>query len=209
VDNPDDAARVVPRHWSAPVPAVALGLFGAVGLLAWVVLGTQTGSLDPPGRLLLGVAGVVVGAAALVGLRARPRLAAEDDALVLRGPLTTRRWPWARVDAVRVVRMRRLGLPAAYLEIDARDDDGGERLLVLGRLELGTDPADVAEALQAHRADVGRGRPRTPPTSGSGAPAAGGGRVADDRPEGHVAQHDRDEQDGDDGPGDDEARGRP
>jgi hypothetical protein len=202
VDNPDDAAPVVPRHWSAPVPAVVLGLLGAVGLLAWVALGARTGTLDPPGRLLLGVAGVVVGAASLVGLRARPRLAADDDALVLRGALTTRRWPWARVDAVRVVRMRRLGLPAAYLEIDARDDDGDERLLVLGRLELGTDPADVADALQAHRAGVGRLR-------ASGAPAAEGGRVAHDGPEGQVAQHDRDDQDGDDGPGDDEARGGP
>jgi hypothetical protein len=205
VDNPDDGAPVVPRRWAAPVPAVVLGLLGAVGLLAWVGLGASTGTLDAPGRLLLGVAGVVVGAAALVGLRARPRLAADDDALVLRGVLTTRRWPWARVDAVRVVRMRRLGLPAAYLEIDARDDDGGERLLVLGRLELGTDPADVAEALQAHRADAGRLRP---PPSGSGAPTAERGRVADDGPEGRVTQQDRDDQDGDDGPGDDEARGR-
>jgi hypothetical protein len=202
VDNPDDGPPDVPRHWSAPVPAVLLGLVGAVGLLAWVALGARTGTLDPPGRLLLGVAGVVVGAAAVVGLRARPRLAADDDALVLRGALTTRRWPWARVDAVRVVRMRRLGLPAAYLEIDARDDDGGERLLVLGRLELGADPADVADALQAHRAGVGRLR-----GPGSGAPAAEGGRVAHDGPERHVAQHDRDDQDGDDGPGDDETRG--
>jgi hypothetical protein len=204
VDNPDDGAPVVPRHWAAPVPAVVLGLLGAVGLLAWAVLGSRTGTLDAPGRLLLGVAGVVVGAAALVGLRARPRLAADDDALVLRGPLTTRRWPWARVDAVRVVRMRRLGLPAAYLEIDARDDDGGERLLVLGRLELGTDPADVAGALQAHRADVGRLGAR-PPVSGA---PAGGGRVAHDGPEGDVAPHDRDDEARDDGPGDDEARGR-
>ena len=196
MDNPDD----VPRHWAAPVPAVVLGLLGAVGLLAWVVLGARTGALDAPGRLLLGVAGVVVGVAALAGLRARPRLAAEDDALVVRGPLTTRRWPWARVDAVRVVRMRRLGLPAAYLEIDARDDDGGEHLLVLGRLELGADPTDVAEALQSHRADAGRAR--------SGASAADGGRVAHDGPERHVAQHDRDDEDDDDAPGDDEARGR-
>jgi hypothetical protein len=214
VDNPDDEPlvvpercvpeRCVPKHWAAPVPAVVLGLLGAVGLLAWVVLGARTGALDAPGRLLLGVAGVVVGAAALTGLRARPRLAAEEDALVLRGPFATRRWPWARVDAVRVVRMRRLGLPAAYLEIDARDDDGGERLLVLGRMELGTDPADVAEALQTHRADVGRLGSRSP---GSGAPAADGA-VAHDGPERHVTQHDGDEQDGDDGAGDEEPRGR-
>lgn len=198
MDNPDDEP---PRAWAAPFPAVVAGLLGAVGLLAWVLLGARTGALDGPGRLLLGVAGGVVGGAALVGLRARPRLAADEDALVLRGPLATRRWPWARVDAVRVVRMRRLGLPAAYLEIDARDDDGTERLLVLGRLELGTDPVDVAEALQAHRADAGRVRSGTAPAEGA--------RVADDRAEGHIAQDDRDEQDDDDPTGDDEPRGGP
>jgi hypothetical protein len=197
VDNSDGELA---RRWAAPVPAVVVGLVAAVGLLAWVVLGVRTGSLDGPGRLLLGVAGVAVGGAALFGLRARPRLAADEEGLVLRGVLATRRWPWARVDAVRVVRMRRLGMPAAYLEIEARDDDGSERLLVLGRLELGTDPVDVAEALQAHRADAGRVR--------SGTAAAEGGRVADDRAEGQVAQDDRDEQDDDDPTGDGEARGR-
>jgi hypothetical protein len=198
VDNPADGA---PRHWAAPLPAVVLGLLAAVSLLAWVVLGVRTASLDGPGRLLLGLAGVAVGVAALAGLRARPRLAADDDALVLRGPFTTRRWPWARVDAVRVVRMRRLGVPAGYLEIDARDDDGTERLLVLGRLELGTDPRDVADALQAQRAEAGRVRSGTPP--------AGGGGVTDDGAEGDVAEQDRDQQDDGDPPGDDEPRRRP
>jgi hypothetical protein len=196
VDNPPDDPAL---RWAAPLSAVVLGLLAGVGLLAWVVLGVRTGTLDGPGRLLLGLAGVAVGVAALIGLRARPRLAADDDALVLRGPFTARRWPWTRVDAVRVVRMRRLGVPAGYLEIDARDDDGTERLLVLGRLELGTDPRDVADALQAHRADVGRVR--------SGHPTAGRGGVADDGAEGEVAQHDRPEEDDDDPPGDDEARG--
>ncbi len=201
MDDPDDGA---PRRWAAPLPAVVLGLVVAVGLLAWVVLGVRSGTLDGPGRLLLGLAGVAIGAVALVGLRARPRLAAEDDALVLHGPFTARRWPWTRVDAVRVVGMRRLGVPVAYLEIDARDDDGTERLLVLGRLELGTDPREVADALQVHRADVGRGRSRP---GRSGTATAGRGGVADDRAEREVPQEDRDEQDDDDPPGHDEARG--
>jgi hypothetical protein len=185
VDNPEIA-------WSAPRGAGVLGLIGAVGLLAAVFLS----GLDGPGRLLLGVAGVAVGAAAVFGLRARPRLAATGDSLTLRGLLGARTWPWTRVDAVRVVRMRRLGLPAAYLEIDARDDDGTERLLVLGRLELGTDPVDVADALQAHRARAGRGG--TP----SAADPAGGG-AADDAAEGEVAQRDRGDE------GDDDRRGDP
>jgi hypothetical protein len=184
VDNPD-------AEWAAPLAAVVLGAVGAVALLVVVVLG----SLDGPGRLLLGVAAVAVGVAAVFGLRARPRLAATDDSLTVRGLLGARTWPWTRVDAVRVVRMRRLGMPAAYLEIDARDDDGAERLLVLGRLELGTDPVDVAEALQAHRARAGRGG------TGSAADAAGGG-AADDAAEGRVAQRDRDDE-GEDDPRDD------
>lgn len=190
MDNPD-------AEWAAPVGAVVLGLVGAVGLLAYVVLG----SLDGPGRLLLGVAGVAVGAAAVVGLRARPRLAASAEDLTLRGLLGARTWPWTRVDAVRVVRMRRLGLPAAYVEIDTRDDDGAERLLVLGRLELGTDPVDVAAALQTHRARAGRG-------GGTSAADAAGGRAAHDAAERDVADDDHEDQRDDDPPGDPEADGR-
>ena len=57
-----------------------------------------------------------------------------------------------------------MGLPAAYLEVEARD--GGptprptDRLLVLGRLELGTDPVDVA--------DVAAAPPRPRGTPGGG-----------------------------------------
>lgn len=141
--------------WSAPVGAVVLGAAAAVGLAAWAVAVS-----DPPGRLLVGLAALALAGAALLGGLARPRLRADDDGVVLRGIGGARHWPWDRVDAVRVVRMRRLGVPASYVEVDARDgtDAGGDRLLVLGRLELGADPVDVAEALQAHRAAAGRRR---------------------------------------------------
>ncbi|GAA4810256.1 hypothetical protein GCM10023200_55040 [Actinomycetospora chlora] len=144
--------------WAAPWPAVLLGAVGTLGLAAWAVAAG-----DPPGRLLAGIAALALGVVTLVGAVARPRLGVDDAGLVLRGLTGTRRWAWERVDAVRVVRMRRLGVPAAYLEVEARDDhpddapDGG-RLLVLGRLELGTDPVEVADALQAHRARAGRRR---------------------------------------------------
>ena len=105
--------------WSAPPAAVALGVVAALGLGAWAVA-----SDDPPGRLLVGLAAVALAVGAALGGLARPRLAARPDGLELRGVRGTRRWPWARVDAVRVVRMRRLGLPAAYVEVDARDADG-------------------------------------------------------------------------------------
>lgn len=149
----DDAP---PDTWAAPWPAVVLGLVGAAGLGAWSLAAT-----DPPGRLLTGLAALALGLSAAFGAFARPRLRADDDGLALRGVSGRQAWPWPRVDAVRAVRMRRMGLPAAYLEVEVRDEDrggdrGNERLLVLGRLELGTDPVEVAGALQDHRARAGR-----------------------------------------------------
>jgi hypothetical protein len=150
-DDPDDP----PTAWAAPWPAVLLGAVATVGLAAWALAAG-----DPPGRLLVGIAALVLAVATAIGAFARPRLRADDTGLVLRGVTGTRRWSWERVDAVRVVRMRRLGVPAAYLEVEARDDAGdttdGGRLLVMGRLELGTDPVEVADALQEHRARAGR-----------------------------------------------------
>lgn len=142
--------------WAPPWPAVVLGLVGALGLGAWSVAAD-----DPPGRLLTGLAALALALTALFGAVARPRLRADDDGLALRGVSGRRSWPWTRVDAVRSVRTRRMGLPAAYLEVEVRDEgdepDGG-RLLVLGRLELGTDPVEVAGTLQDHRARAGRRR---------------------------------------------------
>jgi hypothetical protein len=153
----------VASAWAAPWPAVVAGIAAAIGLGAWAV-----GADDPPGRVLTGVAALALAVAAVIGAVARPRLRADETGLVLRGVTGTRRWSWDRVDAVRTMRMRRMGLPASYLEVEARDSadsaDGAggretdSRLLVLGRLELGADPVDVADALQAHRARAGRAR---------------------------------------------------
>ncbi|HWN27970.1 MAG TPA: PH domain-containing protein [Actinomycetospora sp.] len=148
-----------PSAWAAPWPAVVAGAVAALGLGAWAVAAD-----DAPGRVLTGAAAIALAVAAVIGAVARPRLRADETGLVLRGATGTRRWPWERVDAVRTMRMRRMGLPASYLEVEARDEaerDGPEpdsRLLVLGRLELGADPVEVADALQAHRARAGRAR---------------------------------------------------
>lgn len=144
--DPDAATR-----WAAPAGAVVLGALGALGLAAWAVTAD-----DAPGRVLAGLGALALALAALFGGLARPRLAVDDAGLTLRGPLRTLSWPWAGVDAVRVVRARRLGLPTAYVELEARDAAGDERLVVLGRLELGADPVEVAEVLQEHRAAAGR-----------------------------------------------------
>jgi hypothetical protein len=182
--------------WAAPWPAVLLGLLATVGLAAWAVAAG-----DPPGRLLVGIAALVLGVATVIGAVARPRLRADDDGLALRGVSGTRRFPWERVDAVRVVRMRRLGVPAAYLEVEARDDVAGAadgdpgRLLVLGRLELGTDPVEVAGALQEHRARAGR--------RAAGRPTAPAGSAERER-----ADRDEDDEDRDDPPGGEVPGGR-
>lgn len=173
--------------WAAPPGAVVLGAVAAVGLGAWAAL-----SDDPPGRLLLGLAALALAGAAALGGLARPRLAARVDGLEVRGIRGARRWPWSRVDAVRVVRLRRMGLPATYVEVDARDADGLETLLVLGRLELGGDPVDVAAALQDHRARAGRGGTAGPARS---AQVAGGEGRAGDGPERRVAEPDGEDED--------------
>ena len=176
MDEPGDPLQA----WSAPPGAVVLGVVAAVGLGAWAVL-----SDDAPGRLLLGLAALALAGAAALGGLARPRLAARADGLELRGIRGARSWTWSRVDAVRIVRMRRLGLPATYVEVDARDADGLETLLVLGRLELGDDPVDVAAALQDHRARAGR----TPGPVAS-AQVAGGEGLAGDGTQRDVADPD-------------------
>lgn len=190
-----------PRAWAAPAGAVVLGAVAALGLGAWAVT-----AADPAGRLLVGLAALALAGATLVGAVARPRLAARPDGLALRTLGGTRSWPWVRVDAVRVVRLRRLGMPGSYVEVDARDDDGTERLLVLGRLELGTDPVDVAEALQYHRARAGRGPGPAGSAAAGSAQTAGREGVADDGTQRDVPDPDGEQEEHDDGPGDDEPR---
>lgn len=118
--------------------------------VAWCIWSFLAGT-DPAGRLIAGLAALGLALAALSGTRARPRLEAGPDGLVVRRLTWTRYTPWARVDDVRVLRTRRFGRESALLELDLRDVDGGERLVILGRPELGADPDDVAETLTALR----------------------------------------------------------
>lgn len=137
------------QEWSTPAGLVVLAWVLAAAALAWFVLLWVAGS-DAPGRLLAGVAVVGLTLAALSGTRARPRLIAGPDGLTVRRLTWTLHVPWSRVDRVRVLRTRRLGREASLLELDLRTTTGsGERLVVLGRLELGEDPEDVADALHA------------------------------------------------------------
>ena len=137
--------------WSTPAGLVTTVWVLAVGALLWLVLLVSDGA-DRPGQLLALVAVLGLVATALSGTLARPRLAVRPDGLVLRRLTWTLDVPWSRVDRMRILRTRRLGRESSLLELDLRDEQGDERLVVLGRLDLGEDPEEVLEALQGHRA---------------------------------------------------------
>jgi hypothetical protein len=117
---------------------VSCGIFGIVLAFAAVTLVT-----DPPGRFLVGVAGVGLLIFAGFSLRARPRLAITPDGLVVRGWWRTRVLPRPAIKLIRITEFRRLARKVRLLEVDTTDD----KLIVFSRWDLGTNPIDVLDAL--------------------------------------------------------------
>ncbi len=120
---------------------MALGVV-AVGLALAVLL------LDAPGRVLVGMAALVLLVVVAHDLRARPRLSAGPHGVDVRTWTGSRHLPWPLL-RVRVRVTRRLGVRTRTLELDTAagpDDDGV--LVVLGRRDLGADPEVVALALR-------------------------------------------------------------
>jgi Bacterial PH domain len=122
---------------------------GETAALAAIGLGLALGVLvvDAAGRLLLGAAALL-----LLGLAARdtvlrPRLSAGAGGVVVRTLHGAQRLPWTAL-RVQVRTSRRWGVRSRVLELDtaAGPDDPGV-LVLLGRRELGADPAEVARAL--------------------------------------------------------------
>lgn len=130
--------------WSADPALVAVGWVFAAAAAAWLVF-----TADPAGRVIAAVLTLVLAVTALFGSVARPRLAADPQGLALRGLFRTQRWPWAEVEA-RILHTRRLGREVAVLELEVTQGEL-ERLFVLGRLDLGADPQDVAAQLDELR----------------------------------------------------------
>ena len=160
--NDDDAATREPdgsvsASWSPSAGLVGVAWVGAVAATVWCVL--VAGTADPPGLLLGAVAALALGLAAVYGTRARPRLRVDADGVTVGGLGGPRHHPWAQVGDVRVLPVRRLGRTSMLLEIDLRgpddDPDGAARLLVFGRLDLDTDPDDVAAVVRATRIRAG------------------------------------------------------
>ena len=127
--------------WAPPTA----GIIGAAVLGAVLAYGVVTLVTDPPGRILVGIAAAGLLVFALMSWRARPKLAIVDDALVYRGWWRTRRLTRSDLKLIRITEFRRIGRKVRLLEIDTTDD----RLLVLSRWDLGTDPLRVLDALAA------------------------------------------------------------
>ena len=123
---------------------MALGWFLAVVAAAIAILGP-----DPLGKLLLGIAAVALALVSLFGTVARPRLRADAEGVEVRGLRGSVRWTWAEVN-VRLDKTRRLGREVYLVELDA-ENAAKPGLILLGKLDLGEDPQDVAYTLLALR----------------------------------------------------------
>lgn len=129
------------RAWSTPIGLVVCGWLLTAAAALWCSL---TGSAAD--RLFTAVLALVLAAAAGYASLVRPRLAADRSGITVRrlGGAHHHRWP--DVD-VQLHTRQRFGRPSHTLELDAADG----QLVVLGRMDLGEDPQDVAEALRALR----------------------------------------------------------
>ena len=117
----------------------------AAAALAYTVFGADTG-----GRILTAVATIGLAVFALFGTVARPRLSVDADGVEIRRLLGRQRLPWRSV-RIRVSSTRRFGRQVSLLELDSdtgAEDDAG--LIVLGWLDLGTEPENVAAAIRAY-----------------------------------------------------------
>ena len=129
-------------EWS-PRPAETVAMVAAA-----LALGLALFVLDAPGRLLVGAGALLLLVLGVRDVLARPRLTAGPDGVEVRSWTGRRHLPWAGL-RVGVRENRRLGMRSRTLELDTAAgplDDG--ILVVLGRRDLGADPAEVARALR-------------------------------------------------------------
>lgn len=126
-------------EWAPKMGAVAgLGIAGTLMAIACVTVVTDT-----PGRFLTGVAAVGLLAFAIASWRARPKLAITPEGLLYRGWFRTLTLRRPDIALIRITEFRRIGRKVRLLEIDTTAD----RLIVLSRWDLGTDPLEVLDAL--------------------------------------------------------------
>lgn len=129
-------------RWAPQAPLVGIGWVLTAIAAVFAVVGS-----DPGGRVLLTIAALMLATISLFGTLARPRLRADAEGVTVRGLFSKRSWTWPEV-RIRLAHGRRLGRVSSTVELTVLHDDG---LIVFGRLDLGEDPADVVEQLQALR----------------------------------------------------------
>lgn len=131
------------RQWRVPVAVPLVKLVGA----AVLVVATVTIAHDLVGAALGLLVAAGLGASASRDLLLPVRLEADDEGVtVLAGFRGRRRYPWARIERIRVDDRRRLLGRSTMLEIDVDAD-----LYFLSRYELGVHPNEVVEALTTLR----------------------------------------------------------
>jgi hypothetical protein len=127
-------------QWSPRVAGTVVTAVAGLGLTLAVL------TVDPVGRGLVGGAALGLLAVAAQDALVRPRLRAGAVGVTARRLTGSTEIAWP-VLQVRVRSQRRWGVRSTTLELEDRSDDAV--LVVLGRRELGADPAVVAEALHA------------------------------------------------------------
>lgn len=128
-------------QWSPPAAGIA-GC-GVAGVL--MAIGSVTLVTDPPGRVVAMVAALGLILFAGVSWRARPKLAITGDGLAIRGWLRTQLLRRLDIKIIRISQFRRYARNVRLLEIETVND----RLFILSRWDLGTDPLNVLDALTA------------------------------------------------------------
>lgn len=131
------------RAWGTPTALIVVLALGGLALLVAAVMTTG----DTPGQVLIGLAALCALGLAGVGLRRRPQLSLTDDALHVKGLRGVRTYRRGDVDTIRLVPYPRLGRRVPMIEMDLREPDASERLVILGRWDLGTDPRTVFDEL--------------------------------------------------------------
>jgi hypothetical protein len=125
-------------------PDRRLTAVAGVGALIGLALCVTAG--DAPGRLLFGLATLVLLGYVAGDLIWWPRLAADRTGVHIRTPFIRADLAWDAVDDVHADVRNRYGLRSATLEVDA-----GEVLVVFSRRSLGTDPEAAAGLIAAMR----------------------------------------------------------